>query len=174
LMGFSFYLNSMLSIDSEHQYIMSSLYIRGFSMGLIFSQLSTVSLMTIPREKMAQASSITNTVRQVGGSLGVALMSTVYSTRVQYHIQVFGNAIQSASPQFNKTLNGLVNHIQAVGGSSHAMALKQAQSILFSSVSKQAIIQGIDDDFLLAGLITVLAIIPVILLQTKKHLTSNS
>ena len=69
LLIFSFYLNSDLSFLTEHSYVMTSLYIRGFGMGLIFTPLSSLSLATIPRDKMAQASGISNTVRQIGGSL---------------------------------------------------------------------------------------------------------
>jgi DHA2 family multidrug resistance protein len=70
LMAFSFWLNSKLSYLSEMKSIMVSLYIRGLGMGLTFTALNTVSLLEIPREKMAQASGISNSIRQLGGSLG--------------------------------------------------------------------------------------------------------
>jgi outer membrane protein TolC len=173
LLVFSFYLNSNLSILTEHHYIMTALYLRGFSMGLIFTQMSTLSMLTIPRDKMAQASSISNTVRQIGGSLGVAILTTVLATRVNFHTQIFGNAIQSSSQQFSSVMGNLVTNMQSVGGSPHAAALKQAQSILLSNVSKQAYIQGIDDDFLIAAVITLLAIVPTIFLQTKQKKQSK-
>jgi len=171
LLVLSFYLNSSLSILTEHPFIMTSLYIRGFAMGLIFTQMSTLSMLTIPRDKMAQASSISNTVRQIGGSLGVALFTTILASRVNFHAQIFGNAIQSNTQQFKNIAGNLANSIQTIGGSPHATAVKQAQSILLSNVSKQAYIQGIDDDFLIAAVITLLAIIPTILLQTKQKTT---
>jgi MFS transporter, DHA2 family, multidrug resistance protein len=76
LLAFSFYLNSKLSFLSELRTIMISLYLRGVGMGLLFTALSTISLLEISREKMAQASAITNSIRQLGGSLGVALLAT--------------------------------------------------------------------------------------------------
>ena len=174
LLAFSFYINSNLSFLSEHHFIMTSLYIRGFSLGLIFTQLSTLSMLTIPRDKMAQASSISNTIRQIGGSLGVAIFTTVLASRVNFHAQIFGNAIQSGSQQFQNVVGNLATHIQTVSGSSHALAVKQASSILISNVSKQAYIQGIDDDFLMAAVITLLAVIPTLLFQTRQKTTSKA
>ena len=94
LFAFSFYLNSNLSWLTELHFIMLSLYLRGLAMGLMFTALTTVSLSEIPREKMAQASAITNSIRQLGGSLGVALLATLLTSRVNFHAQIFGGAIK--------------------------------------------------------------------------------
>lgn len=168
LLVFSFYLNSQLSFLTEHHFIMTSLYLRGLGMGLIFTPLSSLSLLTIPREKMAQASGITNTVRQVGGSIGVAFLSTMLTERVNFHAQIFGGAIQSNSQIFKNTVGGISSYIQHNAGSSAAIAAKQSQSVLMSHVSSQAYIQGINDDFLIAATITGLCFIPVVMMHHKK------
>jgi DHA2 family multidrug resistance protein len=168
LLVFSFYLNSQLSFLTEHSFVMTSLYIRGLGMGMIFTPLSSLSLSTIPREKMAQASGITNTIRQVGGSFGVALLSTVLTARVNFHAQTYGEAIQANSQTFKNTISGITTYIQHFAGSSQAIAAKQGQSVLMSHVSSQAFIQGINDDFLIAAGITSLCFIPIILMHEKK------
>ena len=168
LMVFSFYLNSQLSFLTEHSFIMTSLYLRGLGMGILFTPLSSLSLATISRDKMAQASGITNTVRQVGGSLGVALLSTVLTARVNYHAQIFGGALQSNSQIFQNTTRGIANYIQHNAGSSAAVAAKQSQSVLMSHVNSQAFIQGINDDFLIAASITLMCIFPIFFMQQKK------
>ncbi len=168
LMVLSFYLNSELSYLTEQPFIMTSLYLRGLGMGLLFTPLSSLSLATISRDKMAQASGITNTVRQVGGSLGVALLSTILTSRVKYHAQIFGGALQPNSDVFQNTLRGIANYIQHSAGSSAAIAAKQSQSVLMSHVSSQAYIQGINDDFLIAASITFLCAFPVLFMHLKK------
>src|SRR5665647_1173392 len=168
ILAFSLYLNADLSFLTEHQFIMTTLYLRGLGMGMIFTPLSSFSLATISHQKMAQASSISNTVRQIGGSLGVALLSTVLTSRVNFHAQMFGGSIQSGSQAFQTTTHGLAYFIQQHGGGSFATAMKQGQSLLMGNVSSQAFIQGIDDDFLLAALISVIGFIPIILLKSKK------
>jgi len=168
LLTFSFLINSNLSFLTEHSYIMTSLYIRGLGMGLIFTPLSTLSLLTIPREKMAQASGISNTVRQVGGSLGVALLSTILTARVNFHAQMFGGSIQSGSQEFQSVTRHMAYFIQQHAGGSFSTALKQGQSLLMSNVSTQAFIQGVNDDFLIAALISLIGFLPILFLKSKK------
>ena len=120
ILAISFILNSQLSFLTEHHFIMTSLYMRGFALGIIFTPLSTLSLLTMPREKMAQASGITNTVRQIGGSLGVAVFTTMLTTRVNFHTQMFGAAIQSGSQEFKNVANNLAWFAQQHVGKSVA------------------------------------------------------
>jgi len=174
LLVLSFYINSNLSFLTEHSFIMTSLYLRGLGLGLVFTPLSTLSLLTIPREKMAQASGIMNTVRQIGGSLGVALLSTILTARVNFHAQMFGGSIQAGSQEFQSLSRHMAYYIQQHAGGAFATALKQAQSILMSNVSTQAFIQGVNDDFLIAALISLIGFLPILLLKSKKkRLKSN-
>jgi len=168
-LGFSFILNSRLSFLSEHNFIMLSLYLRGFGMGIIFTPLSALSLLTMPREKMAQASGISNTIRQIGGSLGVAMFTTMLTTRISYHSQMYGAALQSGSQEFKNTAAHLANFAQQHTGSNMATAVQQGKYMLLSHVSKQAYIQGIDDDFWIAAMITLLSLIPVVIMRVRKN-----
>jgi len=169
LLVLSFYINSNLSFLTEHSYIMTSLYLRGLGMGLVFTPLSTLSLLTIPREKMAQASGISNTVRQVGGSMGVALLSTILTARVNFHSQMFGGSIQSGSQEFQGVARHMAYYIQQHGGGSFATALRQAQSLVMSNVGSQAFIEGINDDFLIAAIISLIGFLPILMLKSKKN-----
>jgi DHA2 family multidrug resistance protein len=173
LLVISFYLNSDLSFLTEKSFIMSSLYIRGFAMGIIFTPLNKISFLTISHDKMAQASSITNTIRQIGGSVGVAFLTTMLTSRISFHSQVYNESIQMHSQEFRNVAHHLALFAQQHLGSDLHTALKQGQYLLLSNVSKQAFIQGIDDDFLLASLITLLGIIPVVILKIKKKNVNN-
>lgn len=168
ILGFSFILNSKLSYLSEHSFIMTSLYLRGLGMGMIFTPLSTISLLTISREKMAQASGISNTVRQLGGSLGVAFFTTLLTSRIKFHSQIYGEAIDSSTQQFKNVVSSLSYHAQEHCGSNISTAVQQGKYLLVNHVSKQAYIQGISDDFWIAAMITLIGIIPVIIMKTKK------
>lgn len=174
LFAFSFYMNSMLSWLTELDFIMLTLYLRGFAMGLTFTALSAVSLYDIPRDKMAQASAITNSIRQLGGSLGVAILATMLTTRVTFHSQVFAGAVDARSEIYQETVRNIRNHALYNAGSNPSNATRQGQSILFSNLSKQAYIQGINDDFLIAGVITALGVIPILFLHTKKKINTKS
>jgi DHA2 family multidrug resistance protein len=173
LMAFSFYLNSKLSFLSELKSIMVSLYIRGVGMGFMFTALSTIALVEIPREKMAQASGISNSVRQLGGSLGVAILATLLTSRVNYHSQQYGHALNPGSEVFQETAKNIKFHIIHDGGASVSKASGISQSLIISNMNKQAYIQGISDDFLLASIITLIGGIPIIFMHTKKSKTEK-
>jgi DHA2 family multidrug resistance protein len=168
LMAFSFYLNSKLSFLSEMKAIMISLYVRGVGMGLMFTALSTIALIEIPREKMAQASGISNSIRQLGGSLGVAILATLLTTRVNYHAQQYGLALNARSESYQQTTKNIRFYAQHQAGASPGDAAKYSQTAILSNINKQAYIEGINDDFLLAGIITLLGGIPIIFMHTKK------
>lgn len=174
LLALSFYLNSFMSYQTELDYIMMTLYIRGLSMGLLFGPLTTISLLSVPRHKMAQASGISNVIRQVGGSFGVALLTSIFSTRIAFHSQLYGEALQPNSPAYQSVLSHLGSYVTTVTGNVGQTAMSQANYILRSNLTKQAFIQSIDDDFMLAAIITLISAIPVFFLKgRKKKLQQN-
>jgi DHA2 family multidrug resistance protein len=76
--------------------------------------------------------------------------------------------VKQSSEVYQKTINNLKFHLQYEAGSSPANAVRQSQALLLSNLNKQAYVEGINDDFLLAGIITLIGGIPIIFLHTKK------
>ncbi len=173
LLSISFLLNSRLSYLTEHWFIMASLYVRGFAMGLIFAPLSTMSLVDVPREKMALASSLNNVVRQIAGSLGVAIFATLLTTRVSFHNTNYGQNIDKNSPTYQMVTHNVNQYIMSNAGGKPGDAAKQTGTIISSFVGKQAYIQGVSDDFLLAGIVTFLGVIPLFFLHGNKKPEHN-
>lgn len=167
-LAISFFLNGYLSFLTEHNFIMLSLYLRGFALGIIFTPLSAISMQEIPREKMGQASGLFNIVRQLGGSFGVAVLATFLTTRVNYHSQMYGQALDSNSQTYKNVTAQISTHIQHDSGASFANATNLSRSVVISQVSKEAFIEGIDDDFMMAAIITIVGGIPVFWLHTRK------
>ena len=168
LLAASFFLNSYLSYLTEHNFIMLALYMRGLGMGLIFTPLSALSLSEIPREKMAQASGILNVIRQLGGSFGVAILATLLTTRINYHTQMFGTFVNTNSQTFQSVSANIGYYVQHEAGSTAANALRQGQMLIQSHLNKEAFIQSVDDDFLVATLFTLIGAIPIFWLRIKK------
>ena len=168
LLASSLYVNRVLSLFSETHTIMFSLYLRGFGMGLIFTPLSAMALSDIPREKMAQASGLFNVLRQVGGSFGVALMGTLLTDRTIYHNNFYGEAINKYSPATKNILTGLTNFSQHAVGGTTAASVMRANALIVYNLSQQAFVSAVDDDFLVASLITIICLLPILFLRYKK------
>ena len=169
LLSLSFYLNSMLSYMTEHSFIMATLYLRGLAMGLMFSPLTALATIGIPKEKMGQASGLINVLRQIGGSFGVALLSTLLTTRVIFHSQVYGESLDQNSPAFKGVVANLGNFLVHTAGSTVSGAVQQGKMLILSHLNRQAFVQAISDDFLIAAVFTLISAIPVFFLRVKKN-----
>jgi DHA2 family multidrug resistance protein len=169
LLAASLYLNSQLSLYSEHAQIMLPLVLRGFAMGLLFTPLSTLALSNIPRQKIAQASGLFNVIRQLGGSFGVAFMATMLTRRTIYHVAMFGQMVDTRTIPFQQITAHLVRFIQNNLGGTSADAILRAKSLIGSHVANQAFVQAVCDDFFIAAAISLVGILPIILLRSKKQ-----
>jgi DHA2 family multidrug resistance protein len=86
LMGaFSTYLMSLFTLQSDFWTLVWPRVVLGIGMGCIFIPLTTLTLSHIPKEKMGEATSIYNFLRNIGGSVGVAFITTVLARRSQFH-----------------------------------------------------------------------------------------
>ena len=137
-------------------------------MGLMFTPLSTISLSGVPREKMAQASGIFNIIRQLGGSFGVAILATVLSSRISYHTQMYAQSVDVNSPLYKNVTSNVIYHAENQAGLNKSNATAVSRVFMVSQITKEAYIQAIDDDFLIAAFITLIGGVPVILLRARK------
>jgi len=168
LFTFSFFLNTQMSIYSEHAQIMLPMYVRGLAMGMLFSPLNSIALTEISRAQMAQASGVTNVIRQVGGSFGVAILQSLLTQRIIFHTAEAGVAIDPSSTAFAQASHALQIHAMRDAGASVQAAAAQATMLLTSQFGQQMFVWGIDDDFFFSALCTAACIIPIIVLRTGK------
>jgi DHA2 family multidrug resistance protein len=168
LLALSLFLNSSLSLYSEHHQIMLSLYIRGFAMGLMFTPLSMAALSNIPRHKIGQASGLFNVIRQLGGSFGIAFMSTLLLRRSIYHMSTYGQVVNEHSDTFRQVAQHLTRFSMNAIGGNQSLAAMRANALIAAHISTQAFIRAVCDDFLVASMITIAAIVPILFLRVKK------
>jgi DHA2 family multidrug resistance protein len=169
LLAFSLFLNSSLSFYSERHQIMLALYIRGFAMGLMFTPLNMTALSNIPRHKIGQASGLFNVIRQIGGSFGIAFMSTMLLRRTIYHTAAYSQVVNQQSDAFRQAAQHLSRFsMNAVGGNQSLSAMR-ANALIASHISTQAFIQSVADDFLIASIITIAALVPILFLRVHKQ-----
>ncbi len=168
LFAYSFFLNAQLSAFSEHAQIMLPMYLRGIAMGVLFSPLTILVLAEISRKDMAQASGLTNVIRQVGGSFGVAILQALLTQRIAFHTATAGSTINRSSPVFKKCLDLLQTHAVHDAGSTIQNAVAQSSMIFSSYFGQQIFVWGIDDAFYYSSICTAFCILPVLILKNKK------
>jgi DHA2 family multidrug resistance protein len=140
-------------------------FIQGISLGLLFVPLTTITMGLIPREQMGNATSIFNLLRNLGGSIGIAITTTLVSRYQQVHINVLGSHVTAFDPKARAMMGGIAQGF-AKKGMPAAQATKQGYAAMFGMVQQQAAILSFLDVFRLLGVIFLL-MVPLVLLMKR-------
>jgi DHA2 family multidrug resistance protein len=146
-------------------------FLQGFSMGFIFVPLQTLTLATIRLDRLGNATAAYNVVRNVGGSVGVALATTLLVRRSQQHQTTLVTHVNVWSADTARRLKEWTDHFLSQGSDSFT-AGRQALAMLYRSTTGQAQVMAYVDDFWLIALIF-LAILPLIPLMRRVHAAEN-
>jgi DHA2 family multidrug resistance protein len=139
--------------------------IQGAGMALLFVPLTTVTMDPIPREKMGNATSLFNLMRNIGGSVGIATTGTMLSRHQQAITSTLGTNVTQYSPTAQQTFLRLRNGFIATG-SDAVTATERAYAALFGMVQRQAAMVSFVGIFQLLGFLF-LALIPLILIMKR-------
>lgn len=142
------------------------LMIRGVGLGLLSVPISTMALSTLKGGEIAQGAAFSGMMRQLGGSFGVALITTYLSRDIIFHRSPLVNKLDIYNPAVQERVNGIAGGLQAKGMPPN-LALKTAQQMLDGSVSVQATVLSYMDIFLYVGLMF-LVCIPFVLIFIKR------
>ena len=163
--AFTLFQLSWLNLYSGYWDVFWPQFIQGLSMALLFVPLTTITMDPIPKEKMGNATSIFNLMRNIGGSVGIANVTTVVARHTQMHINDLGAHVNPYNLSARMTLNGLTNML-ASRGMDPASAARGAYDATFGLVARQAAMLSFVDAFWLLG-ITFLVIIPLVYIMKK-------
>jgi DHA2 family multidrug resistance protein len=126
--------------------------VQGFGISFLFVPISQLAYSYLPANKNNKASSLTNLFRNLGGSAGIAFVTTMLERRTQFHQTVLVTHLSSADPAVQLTLGRAVENLTAFGYTA-ADAVLRAPAQLGAIVHQQASLLGILDCFWLLGLI---------------------
>ncbi len=127
-------------------------FMQGISLALLFVPLTTITMDPIPRESMGNATSIFNLMRNIGGSLGIAVATTVLARQQQVHTNILGAHVDVYNPEARALLEQLRAGFLA-SGSDLTTAGEQARAAVFGLVQRQAAMLSFMDAFRLMGLL---------------------
>ena len=140
-------------------------------MGFIFVPLQTLTLATIRLERLGNATAAYNMVRNVGGSVGIALATTLLVRRSQEHQTTLSAHVNVWSADTAERLRQWTDHFQNQGADSFTAA-RQALAMLYRSTIDQAQILGYADDFWLISVMFIV-ILPLIPLMRRVRAEQN-
>jgi len=142
--------------------------IQGAGMALLFVPLTTVTMDSIPRERMGNATSLFNLMRNIGGSVGIATTGTLLSRHTQATTNMLGANVNIYSPAAQATF-ARVRAGFIASGSDPTTATNRAMAAMFGMVQRQASMVSFVSIFQLLGFLFI-ALLPLLLLMKRpKH-----
>lgn len=169
ILASSFYMNGYLSSETSHGYILFTLCLRGAGMGLLYPPLVTMSLYSIPPRIISEASSVTNILRQVGGSFGVALFSHLITQREAMHFIHYSESINYTQPVYQNTIDRLGMLFSERGSVTMSGIERNAEQFMLEQIHTNAFIESINDVFLVGLALTAVSILFVFFLHREKR-----
>jgi len=139
----------------------------GVGLPLIFLAITTASYDGIPPDKTDQASALINAARNVGGSIGVSLVSNVLAHREQFHQSRLVEHVIPSNSAYQSTLQEVTSYF-AAHGSSLAQSHQQAIDWIGQQVQSQASFLAYMDAFWVLTLISLGAVPLALALRSVK------
>ncbi|MDB5104950.1 MAG: drug resistance transporter, EmrB/QacA subfamily [Fibrobacteres bacterium] len=153
---------SHLSAESGTQSFFLPLVVRGVGLGLIFIPLTTMTLIELKGRDIPQGTGLSNMIRQLGGSFGVALMATFIERRTVFHREMLAARVTEFNQAAVDRINAITQAFISRGGGSEA-SHSRALALVNGIVGKQASLLSYLDTFYVIGFFF-LACIPLLFL----------
>jgi len=156
------YWMSNLTLGMDYWTLVWPRFLQGLGSGFVFVPLTTLALSTIRRDRLGNATSAFNVLRNLGGSIGIAVATTLLLRRSQVHQATLVSHVDVWSPETTARLAAWTQHFVAQGADTFT-AQKRALAMLYhDTVSQAQVLAYMDNFWLLAVLFSaILFLIPL-------------
>ncbi|MGF3987893.1 DHA2 family efflux MFS transporter permease subunit [Staphylococcus aureus] len=148
-----------LNMDTPYMTIMGIYVLRSFGMAFIMMPMVTAAINALPGRLASHGNAFLNTMRQLAGSIGTAILVTVMTTQTTQHLSAFGEELDKTNPVVQDHMRELASQY---GGQEGAM------KVLLQFVNKLATVEGINDAFIVTTIFSIIALILCLFLQSNK------
>jgi len=166
LFTYSMWAMGHLTSQSGEADVRLALIFRGVGLGMLFTPINFVAFNSLKGPEIAQGASMLNLTRQLGGSFGIALISTFITKRIALHYDVLAANASLGNPVFGDRLNQMTQLFLSKGYDA-VSASQAALKLIGGTVTREATTMSYNDAFLLIGLSVVLASPAILLLRAK-------
>jgi DHA2 family multidrug resistance protein len=151
--------------------IVSAIIIQGLGFACLFVPLTTTALASIPKHKMTDATGLNSLMRQIGGSVGLAIFATLLDRYGVIARASVGAHLTPTRPQVAERLLA-VQRVYEAHGAPPAQASQLAFGSLVRSVAEQATVLSFDRLFMLCGILF-LTVLPLLAFLKSADLSKS-
>ncbi len=164
--AFCFWGYKIITPDTGKDDFFWMLIMRGIAMPFVFIPITALSLSTLKGIQIGQGAAFTGMMRQLGGSFGIAIITTMMSRKNQVHRADLVSHLQSTDPMVQNRL-AAYQHGMAATGMPHDMATLSGYRLMDLNVMRQASVLSYMDVFLFVGIVF-LVCVPFVLFAKKR------
>lgn len=135
--------------------------IQGAGLAFLFVPINAAAFFFVPREKTGQGTAIVNLVRNIGGSSGIAFVTTFLARHTQAHQNYLVDSLTPLNPVFTRAMSGIEAAL-IQQGVDPSQAPMRALGVIYRMLVEQASMLAYTDAFRILGIIS-LVLIPVML-----------
>jgi len=157
----------MTTFDLEIDFRTTTLarVLQAIGMAFLFVPINTAAYAFLPREKNNAASGLMNLARNMGGSVGISVVTTMLDRRTQIHQTNLSRNLSQSNIVLQGMMQGASRAMQAHGASA-SEATQRAYALIQATVQKQATMLAYIDCFRFLG-VAILLMIPAVFLMKK-------
>jgi DHA2 family multidrug resistance protein len=163
--AYSVHLMSQFTLSVDFNTIFWPRVVLGVGMGFLFIPLTTMTMSGIRKEEMGNATAIYNLLRNLGGSFGVAFVTTLLARRAQFHQVHLAEHLTSLDRNFQMVLPRISQMLQGRGVISN-LSHQRGLGAIYSQLLREASMLSFNDVFYLLSFMMML-ILPLVLLMKK-------
>ena len=164
LLGVSMWMHSHFTTESGRGDMLWPIALRGFATGCMFIPLATSAMSGLKGRDLAQGTAIFNLTRQLGGSIGIAVLANLLTRQAAIHRAALVEHLSVGSPVAEARISAVTQGLIAKGVNAYT-ATQQALGMLNGVVQRQATMLAFRDIFLLVGALIVVSIPLIALLR---------
>ena len=159
------YLMSKFSLQVDFRTALWARVIQSTGLAFLFVPISVVAFRFIPRERTNYATGLFNLARNIGGSSGIATVTTLLARRSQFHQQVLTAHVTPYDAPYQAALTNSTALLHAQG-SSLPDAAKQAHGLIYGTMVRQSSMLAFSDAFWVMAVLFVV-IVPLMFMMRK-------
>ena len=166
--SFAMWRLSHLNMEVGYWNFFWALIWQGIGMGLIFIPLTTITNDPIPVERMGNATSLFNLMRNIGASIGISMVQTIVTRHSQIHVNTLTANLTPSNLQAQTMVNGMKGMLMSQTGADPATAQRMAGGVLENMIRQQAAIMSFNDVFWLLAIMFLLMLPLIFLMRPPK------
>ncbi len=165
VLSFSLFHMTGFDLGVDFRTVVLARMIQSVGMAFLFVPINTAAYSFLPREKNNAASGLMNLARNIGGSVGISLVTTMLARRAQHHQANLAAHLSGSNPTFQAMLQSTARMLES-RGFSPVDAMHRAYGLVQGNLLRQANMLAYIDDFWLLGA-AILGMIPLVFLMKR-------